>query len=107
MMYKNWKNFYTWIIPKIWFDISEQLKDIYDLKTKGTLLMVIMKHSSYEEWSSVLQNVKKEVDILIKFIKKYKIDGIQFSNLQPTVCVRNFASRIFLDSWYRARIFIQ
>lgn len=49
--------------------------------------MVIMKHSSYEEWSNALQNINKEVNIMIEFIKTYDINGIQFSNLQPTVCI--------------------
>lgn len=64
-----------------------------------------MKHSSYEAWSNALQNVKKEVNILIKFIKNYKIDGIQFSNLQPTVCDSDFAFYLLFNPWFRARIF--
>lgn len=70
--------------------ISEQLKEIYNLKTKSTLLMVEIQHSSYEEWSEALQDENKQVNTLIKFIKKYNISGIQFSNLQPTVCISHY-----------------
>lgn len=51
----------------------------------GTFLIVIMQHNSYETWSKALDEVTAEVAAIIDFVTKYKIDGIQFSNLQPTV----------------------
>lgn len=49
--------------------------------------IVVMKHVSYEQWSEALseKRLMREVKMIMRFVKKYSIDGIQFANLQPTV----------------------
>jgi uncharacterized lipoprotein YddW (UPF0748 family) len=44
-----------------------------------------MKFSSYRDWKHALKkaNSKHLIANIIHTVKTYKIDGIQFSNLQP------------------------
>ncbi|XP_026822671.1 uncharacterized protein PF13_0277-like isoform X2 [Rhopalosiphum maidis] len=50
-----------------------------------SLLIVIMKYSSYKDWKHALKksNIKHLITNIMHTVKTYKIDGIQFSNLQP------------------------
>lgn len=60
------------------------MRDVHAYKNV-TLLVVIMQHSTYEDWSRALKTPQKEVKIIMNVVEKYKIDGIQFSNLEPSV----------------------
>lgn len=48
-------------------------------------LIVIIKHLSYEDWSQAFNKIDKQAKLIVDYAKKYNIDGIQLSNLQPTV----------------------
>lgn len=60
------------------------MKDVHTYKNLA-LFVVIMQHSKYEDWSVALENPKKQVNIVMDVVDRYKIDGIQFSNLEPSV----------------------
>lgn len=44
-----------------------------------------MQHPTYEDWSHALKTPQKQVKIIMDYVETYKIDGIQFSNLEPSV----------------------
>jgi len=63
---------------------TDQLNKIEPHKQES-LLIVIMKFSSYRDWKHALKkaNSRHLITNIIHMVKTYKIDGIQFSNLQP------------------------
>lgn len=61
-----------------------ELTNIYTYKG-NTILVVMMEYPSYADWSDALDEPKKQVDLIMDFIREFHIDGIQFSNLQPSV----------------------
>ncbi|XP_015373025.1 PREDICTED: uncharacterized protein LOC107168211 [Diuraphis noxia] len=66
--------------------MRNQLTEIHSLKNLS-LIIVIMQYSSYKYWKNALNH--RDLNILVKDIIntviRYKIDGIQFSNLHPSV----------------------
>ncbi|XP_060834508.1 uncharacterized protein LOC132917676 isoform X2 [Rhopalosiphum padi] len=65
-------------------NMKNQLNKIEPHKQES-LLIVIMKFSSYRDWKHALKkaNSRHLITNIIHMVKTYKIDGIQFSNLQP------------------------
>lgn len=53
---------------------------------QDSFLIVIMQCLNYNDWSLALDNSNQLVKNIVNMVIEYDIDGIQFSNLQPTVC---------------------
>lgn len=76
------------------FEILAELRQIQHYK-KHTLLIVMMEYRTYEDWSDALDQVEKVVETVMNFVKLHHIDGVQFSNLHPTVLNINCLQFIF------------
>jgi len=63
------------------------MSEIHDHKQES-LLIVIMQFSNYKFWVQALSNYRGMRKLIIDIIHtavQYNIDGIQFSNLHPTM----------------------
>lgn len=74
----------TYILCNLFCYCAVELKNISTYKG-NTILVVMMEHPSYADWSDALDEPDKQVDLIMGFVKEFHIDGIQFSNLQPSV----------------------
>ncbi|XP_050427204.1 uncharacterized protein LOC126837356 [Adelges cooleyi] len=73
-------------IPKLNKKDAALIKQ-YAQNKDNLLFIVIMTHSSYSNWSLALsgKGLDKEVEVVVQFVKKHKVAGVQFANLYPQV----------------------